>query len=326
MSLNLAGASRSEAAARAEWALGSRCSELGIEDPALTLHLWDAMVKQSMLYGVEVWGASTLAEKVDIAGEMVHKAFVRRLLGVPSGTPTMAVMAEVGRYPLRVAAATMLLKYWNRLVEMGEERLVKQAFLASAELARALAQRNPTSTIKPWAGQVASFLASLNLPHDLSDPQSVDIKAAVEHLQCCYLAEVTGSVSPKVQQYLQVRPLAVETASYTPAAYLQAVGGWRQRQAVAQLRTGSSWLAVETGRHEGSERVDRVCQRCSSSAVDDIDHMIFDCSALEGCRWNHPSLFAQDTRSLSDFMAQDPTEVAAFVYECKKACAEQGGG
>ena len=95
---------------------------------------------------------------------------------------------------------------------------------------------------------------------------------------------------------------------------------------MAQLRTGSSWLAVETGRQEGSDRVDRVCQRCSSSAVDDVDHMVFDCAALEVQRWNHPSLFTQESRCLSDFMAQDPTEVAAFVYECKKACMAGGSG
>ena len=72
------------------------------------------------------------------------------------------------------------------------------------------------------------------------------------------------------QQYLQLRPLAAETAGYTPDAYLQAVGGWKLRQAVAQLRTGLSWLAVETGRHNGSEWAERVCQRCSSSATDDV--------------------------------------------------------
>ena len=84
----------------------------------------------------------------------------------------MAVLAEVGRYPLKVAAATVLLKYWNRLVEMGEDRLVKQAFLASAALALELARRNCTSSVKPWAGQVASFLATLDLPHDLNAPQA----------------------------------------------------------------------------------------------------------------------------------------------------------
>ena len=59
----------------------------------------------------------------------------------------------------------------------------------------------------------------------------------------------------------------------------------------------------------------------SSAAIDDADHMVFDCSALESHRWNHPSLFTtRGSRSLSDFMDQDPTEVAAFVSECKKSC------
>ena len=115
----------------------------------------------------------------------------------------------------------------------------------------------------------------------------MDILVAVEKLQCRYVTLVRASNSSKVQQYLQLRS-GVDTASYTPAAYLQAVGGWRQRQAVAQLRTGSSWLAVETGRHQGAARVQRaarVCQRCSSSAIDDVEHMVFDCSALETHRW-----------------------------------------
>ena len=64
----------------------------------------------------------------------------------------MAVLAEVGRYPLRVSAAVVMLKYWNRLVEMDAGRLVKQAFLASAALAQELARTN--SITKPWAGQV----------------------------------------------------------------------------------------------------------------------------------------------------------------------------
>lgn len=83
----------------------------------------------------------------------------------------------------------------------------------------------PTFDIKPRTGQVAPFL---DLTHDLSAPQSVNIKAAVERLRCCLFTEVTGSRDSEVHQYLQVRPLAIKTASYIPAAYLQVVGGWRQ--------------------------------------------------------------------------------------------------
>ena len=57
------------------------------------------------------------------------------------------------------------------------------------------------------------------------------------------------------------------------------------------------------------------------------DHMVFDCSALESHRWNHPSLFKRRTsRSLSAFMDQDPTEVAAYVSECKQSCLALADG
>ena len=312
-----ASASRKESAERAQLGLRSRCTQLGIVDPALRVQLWDALVRPTMLYGVELWGARDTG-KGELAGDLVHRDFLRRLLGVRSGTPNMAVLAEVGRYPLHIFAAKMLCKFWNRMVVMEEGRLVKQAFRASV----ALASRTPSnSTHKSWAGQVVSFLASLGLPHDPNAPRVVDVKAVVEQLQCSYLASVTGSQSSKVQQYLRMRS-AVDTASYTPAAYLQAVGGWKQRQRMAQLRTGSHWLAVETERFGASatQREQRTCHRCSSNSVDDEEHMVFDCAALEGQRWNHPSLFSSGSRSLREFMAQDPTEVAAFVWECHKAC------
>ena len=116
------------------------------------------------------------------------------------------------------------------------------------------------------------------------------------------------------RRYVKVLPTII------PAAYLQAVGGWRQRQAVAQLRTGSSWLSMDTERPQDDveiPRADGVCQRCSSAAIDDADHIIIDCSALESHRWNHLSLFTtRGSRSSSDFMDQDPMK--GFVCKCKK--------
>ena len=85
---------------------------------------------------------------------------------------------------------------------MGVERLVKQVFLESVTMTQTLASN---SIIKPWAGQVASFLASLGMPQDLSAPQTVHILAAAEQLQSRYLALVTGSTGSKMQQYLRLR-------------------------------------------------------------------------------------------------------------------------
>ena len=126
-----------------------------------------------------------------------------------------------------------------------------------------------------------------------------------------------------MQQYLNLRS-EVDSASYTPAAYLHAVGGWRQRKHLAQLRTGSHWLAVETGRCGNArvERAQRLCQRCDANSVDNVEHMIFDCVAMDAEPQKHQSLFARGRVALVDFFIQDPTELAAFVHNCCKAYKE----
>lgn len=115
----------------------------------------------------------------------------------------------------------------------------------------------------------------------------------------------------KVMQYLQLR-CVVDTGSHTPNAYLQAVDAWWQRQAMAQLRTRWHWVVMEPGRYqvegaEGSQRAECACQRCNCGAMEDEEHLIFDCSASRNHRWNHSSLFTRGSRSLSNFMVQDET-------------------
>jgi len=102
------------------------------------------------------------------------------------------------------------------------------------------------------------------------------------------------------------------------APYLKAVGGWRQRKALAQLRAGSHWLAVESGRHEGAalHRSQRLCQRCDSGEVDDEAHMVFRCAALSVQRREYASLFSPWPGNLCEFMSRDPTAVAARAYAC----------
>ena len=103
----------------------------------------------------------------------------------------------------------------------------------------------------------------------------MNVSAVVEKLKSSYLESVNACSGVKMQQYLHLRS-EVDSASYTPAAYLQAVGGWRQRKHyLAQLRTGSHWLAVETGRYGNArvERAQRLCQRCDANSGDDVEHM-----------------------------------------------------
>ena len=308
-----AGLPRKESGERALLAMMSRCRELGIDDPGMQIKLFDVLVQPVMLYAVEMWGVWNLCHK-ELAGNLVHRSFLRRLLGVRSGTPNMTMLAETGQYPLEVVATKLLLGYWNRLVEMDDARLVKRAFLASAALAPLTAA---SSTHKSWAGQVSAVIAALGLPCDLRHPQSVDVPQSVAQRQASYLASVNDSPLAKVQQYLRMTG-ELEPDSYAMAPYLTAVGGWKQRKHMAQLRSGSHWLAVEKGRRGpvSVPRSERVCQRCHSGEVDDEEHMIFSCSAHSALRVQYASLFSPWPDSVHSFMCQDPTATTAFVHGC----------
>ncbi len=44
-------------------------------------------------------------------------------------------MAELGCYPVEIVARPQLARFWNRLGDIGDDRLVKQAFTESVRLA-----------------------------------------------------------------------------------------------------------------------------------------------------------------------------------------------
>lgn len=85
---------------------------------------------------------------------------------------------------------------------------------------------------------------------------------------------------------------------------------------MAQLRTGSHWLAVETGRWQRLEREQRVCPHCDVAAIEDEAHMLFDCPFYAGLRLQYAALFSSGDRNLGSFLSQDPVQVAQFVHKC----------
>ena len=150
-------------ASQSAFALHNRCHDLRLHDPALMLHLFDALVRPVMLYGVEILGAGALCGAGMEACEVVHRQFLRRLLGVRAGTPCVAVLGEVGRFPVAHAAVLLLCRYWNRLVAMPTPGDRRRSWRASAwpAAAAAAARRRPLSTL----GQPGGVLSALHVPH-----------------------------------------------------------------------------------------------------------------------------------------------------------------
>ena len=311
-----AAADRAAAAQRAAYALQNRCHDLRLHDPALVLHLFDALVRPVMLYGVETWGPGALCGPGMEACEVVHRQFLRRLLGVRAGTPSAAVLGEVGRFPMAHTAAMLLCRYWNRLVAMPDSRLTKQAFLESVSLASGSGSHIRSAC---WVSQVVSFL-HFTSPIVDGMPQHIDPDAASAWLQRRHFEEVNSDDGRKVREWRQIHG-AVSFGNYDPAVYLQAVTSRANRTRLAQFRTGSHWLGVESGRWQGLQREQRRCKRCDGGSIDDAAHMIWGCPALTDQRLQHLELFSGSEHTVEAFMQQEPTELALFLRHCHDECA-----
>jgi hypothetical protein len=122
-----------------------------------------------------------------------------------------------------------------------------------------------------------------------------------------YLVAAWGGQLPGAEEYV---PL--------PAAYLGAVRQRSRRVALAQLRTGSHWLAEETGRWERVPRGQRTCPRCQGG-LEDVQHALFVCPSYSSVRAHFPDLVFEPTGHA--FFEQEPVLSAAFVAECQRTHA-----
>lgn len=85
--------------------------------------IFDTKVQPILMYSAELWGHTRLDSI-----ERVHLLACKRFLGVPRSTPNKIVYGDIGRYPLYIASAVKLIKYWFKLLSMSRDRLPRQAY------------------------------------------------------------------------------------------------------------------------------------------------------------------------------------------------------
>ena len=303
-------------------ALLSRCAELHINSPHLMLQLFDTMVKPVFLYGCEVWDVDfgmQVHEHVEelsktIEGrkrrpdsqELLHKKFIRRVLGVCESTPDVVVLGEVGRLPLAFARLKHTIKYYNRLCKLPDHRLLKKAFLDNTRLA---------DTSQSWVALFRSQIMKLGVHWEnlqpLDDGMITDLEQ--RYIEAWKLKLSTQSI--KTQSYLRITE-----PDFNMQTYLKKEKSKLRRQIFARFRTGSHWLQVQVGRFQNMERKDRICCHCTADEIEDEEHFLFRCEYNENIRSQHKDLFeGQASASLENWFQQDNARIARFIEKCYEA-------
>jgi len=119
---------------KAVFALRRRCAELRIFDPALQCQLFDALVKPVLSYGCEVWSDHVAREQL----EVVHRTFLKSLLGVNNTTSSYVVLAEFGRFPLDIFWWQQTMRFLSRVnSEVDSDRMLRLAYDVQLQLVAA---------------------------------------------------------------------------------------------------------------------------------------------------------------------------------------------
>ena len=75
-------------------------------------------------------------------------------------------------------------------------------------------------------------------------------------IQSAHIAQLSSSNSIRAATYRDVK------SGYGCKPYIQQSNNRHLRRIVAQFRTGSHWLNIETGRHKKVDRSGRICPMC----------------------------------------------------------------
>ena len=281
--------------------MNRRCALLPISDPELRCKLFDSLVLPILSYASEVWGAD---EKIGDAAEVLHRQFLKHILGARDSTANVVVLAELGRYPLCFHWWQQILRYHNRINNVSDdERLIQCAFVEG--------MHDPAHLF--WSHKGHSWLQGDSVGLSIED--DLDVSTVIGTAKNHYAQTWHQSSLSSVARYQPLQPECVL------APYLSTVKGFKSRKLISRFRCGCHCVHVDTGRllplTQQVPREQRHCVFGASGLAEDEHHFVFDCPAYCAIRSRFTNIFWGPALTLSSFFTlHDPKVIARFLREC----------
>ncbi len=226
--------------------------------------LFDTGVSPIIEYAAEVWGYKDFTQC-----ERVHQRAFRYYLGVHPKTPILALMGDMGWLTSKERRQSKMVKYWNRLVHMSEERLTKKVFLYDY----AICNNN-------WSSEMKSIFNATGMNNVFNDMSECDLQLyQVHNLKNLETRWKFGlPLKPKLRSYILYKDM------YKTEEYVKYCMSRRKRSLMAQFRMGVLPLAIETGRFRGIALEDRICTLCSLNVIENEKHFLCECKMYSSLR------------------------------------------
>jgi hypothetical protein len=236
------------------------------------MKMFDSQISPIIEYASEVWyNNKDLAEL-----EKIHLAFMKNTLKIKTSSSTLAVYAELGRFPIDLKIKCRLLKYWQQIVNLIDTHPVKLAYQTLLELNN----RGQTN----WCTTVKNILTEAGAQAQWGE-QNINIKQynqIKENMYRNYMRESLDKINdsdtnPKLRTYKLFK------SEYKMEPYLTSLRNVNHMLALTRLRISSHNLAIETGRYTQPKTPigDRKCIHCNNNAIEDEEHFLLSCPLYE---------------------------------------------
>ena len=218
--------------------------------------LYETCVQSILNYGAEIWGYSSETKTT-----IVQNRAMRVFLGVNKRAPNIGMLGDLGWIPHCNAKHICLLRYWNKLINLADDRLTKRVF-------------NTDYLGKgKWCKSVKKILTDLNLLHVYDTQTTCDLSYCKNELFCNFEKKwfKEASKKPKLRTYCtyknKLEPEKYVTTNLVP----------HERSILAQFRLGTLPLELELGRFANLKIEDRICKLCNDGSIEDEIHFLFTC-------------------------------------------------
>ena len=243
--------------------------------------LFEYVVKPVLLYGCEIWGETIKNDRdiCDLGGEdweRFHLRVCKNILGVHKNTTNIAVLSELGRYPMSHDIHKQMVKYLLRFEDMAENRLAKIAFEEQ--------KRNSTKNTH-WVSKVKCFLDKMGLSFIHNTHKARKNPGQINHMSV-----ISRNRENEIFEQNLIQKIDEKIAENR--GKLLFFGGLKRhfgredylhmynenlRKQITQLRLSSHKLEIEMGRHNDIEREERICNYCRMGRIESEEHFLFEC-------------------------------------------------
>jgi hypothetical protein len=232
-----------------------------------------------LLYGSEVWGTS-MVNKINkeehilfnlsknMKQENVHIQFCKFSLGVGKRTTNIAVLRELGRYPLLLEVILNIFRYFKYLLK-SEDVLLSESLKVSKSL--------KSLNINSWYGSIESLTQYINIDVEKVKNMKIDLKQKYNFV---WRSEIYDRNNKQGGNKLRTYRLFKDNISLEK--YLLILNE-DERRVLPKFRVSAHNLEIDKGRYIGVKTEDRICKLCNTG-VEDETHFLLQCPVLENKR------------------------------------------